>query len=126
MPEIHELLEGRECTPALDCHTFEWDTAVARTLCSSAVHHNCVNKQAGCRDDKPSDEGTPWGEQEQLEQEMLKRAGAAQAAPAQHPDAPPQYDFVEDDHIDFVVMETIKGSLDHESSRCANWGLLFQ
>jgi hypothetical protein len=81
--------------------------------------HQCASltRFVTCRDDKaPNDEGTPWGEQEQLEQDMLKRAGANAKAVEAHPDAPPQYEFVEDDHIDFVVMETIKGDLDDDGS----------
>ena len=79
--------------------------------------------RCACRDDRPTDEGTPWGEQEQLEQAALKRTndqrGAPDAAQAGGAEAQQkQYDFVEDDHIDFVVLETIKGNLDEESSRC--------
>jgi hypothetical protein len=71
------------------------------------------------RDEKQSDEGTPWGEQEELEQAMIQRTGARRSEQPDHPDAPKKYDFVEDDHIDFVVMETIKGDLDSDASdRC--------
>ena len=94
------------------------------------LHKACKRTQHRAplrRDEKPSDEGTPWGEQEELEQSLLQRSGvkgAAAAAAAEaaqrHPSAPPEYEFVEDDHIDFVVLETIKGNLDNESSRCGH------
>lgn len=73
-----------------------------------------------CRDDKPSDEGTPWGEQEELEQAMLKRTGAraaAAAAAAGVGGAQEQFDLVFEDQIDFVNLDAIAGD-DDLSSRC--------
>jgi hypothetical protein len=57
---------------------------------------------------------------------MIQRTGARRQEQVDHPDAPKKYEFIEDDHIDFVVMETIKGNLDSDaSSRCASkWMLL--
>lgn len=72
-----------------------------------------------CRDDKPSDEGTPWGEQEELEQEMLRRTGARAAVAAAAGGvggAQEQFELVFEDQIDFVNLEAIAG--DDLSSRC--------
>jgi hypothetical protein len=91
--------------------------AIRNKVCLHWLQPHVADIRACHRDDRPTEEGTPWGEQEELEQEMLQRAGAANAAITDHPDAPKQYDFVEDDYIDFVVMETIKGNLENESSR---------
>lgn len=73
-----------------------------------------------CRDDKPSDEGTPWGEQEELEQAMLQRTGAraaAASATAGVGGAQEQFDLVFEDQIDFVNLDAIAGD-DDPSSRC--------
>ena len=74
-----------------------------------------------CRDDKPSDEGTPWGEQEELEQSMLRRTGAraaAAGAAAGVGGAQEQFDLVFEDQIDFVNLDAIAG--DDLSSRYAD------
>lgn len=74
-----------------------------------------------CRDDKPSDEGTPWGEQEELEQSMLRRTGAraaAAGAAAGVGGVQEQFDLVFEDQIDFVNLDAIAG--DDLSSRYAD------
>jgi hypothetical protein len=73
------------------------------------------------RDDKPTDEGTPWGEQEELEQRMLKRVGAksAVAKGSDRAAGQEQFDFVFDEAIDFVALDAIKGDI-NSSSRCSS------
>jgi hypothetical protein len=72
------------------------------------------------REDKPKDEGTPWGEQDELDATLLARSGAranANAAVRDHPEAPAAYDFVFDEpQIDFVALAKIDG--DDDLSRC--------
>lgn len=114
-----QLLKSRyKCAPdMLPCRAvLSIDSHVVLHLLPTAPRHMSPTWSPWRREDKQTDEGTAWGEQEALEQAALARSGAAGTAVADHPDAAPQYDFVEDDHIDFVVMETVRGELDGSES----------
>lgn len=97
------------------------------------MHDYVINAWCSCvyRDDKPSDEGTPWGEQEELEQEMLRKTGAkpsggrAAAVGVGEPGGAGGEELEEFvfDEIDFVAgLDNIVGNA--EESRCDR-GLFF-